>query len=523
MTKDELKQHILRNSLSNYIFLVVRLGLGVVLFRMMFQSLTPEEMGFWGLLWSILGYGILLDFGFGFTAQKRVAELSAHEKWEELSEVLSTIFFSYVAIALVLIGFGLFASPHLVHLFKISPQNVEGFTHALMIFFCGMGVAFPMGIFPEMLKGQQRISLANYTLLGGFLVSFALVLMCLKNHWGLNMLLVITLGCSMAAEFLCGLFAMRKMPRVRIHPDLFSRGMIRETMRFSVFAYITTLTTVILTRTDQLVIGTMLAVSAVGAIYLAGSRVSEMFTNFALQIPDTLSPAAAHSHAKGDKEFLRSLLVNGTRFSVMFATPMYLVCAFYMKEFLWLLTGKVSPLPETVYTGQVLLFWGYTTILTQSVTKRVFMMTGHEKRLMWLGLGEALLNLGLSVGLMWYYKNVICVAIGSLAATFIFGWFLIWPWAARESNLSPWRLAQTVLLPTWLACLPIVGLILLERFYTLPEFRNTIYALALEAGAVFLLACICMWRVALTPEEREKVSTYLGKFLNKFSIKSSVA
>src|SRR6058998_283926 len=98
MTTDEVKRNIYRNSLSNYIFLVLRLGLGLVMFRLIIQSLTPEEFGFWALLWSVLGYGILLDFGFGFTAQKRVAELSAHQKWDELSRVLSTIFFSYVAI-----------------------------------------------------------------------------------------------------------------------------------------------------------------------------------------------------------------------------------------------------------------------------------------------------------------------------------------------------------------------------------------------------------------------------------------
>ena len=106
MTKEELKGHIYRNSISNYIFLVVRLGLGVVLFRLLFKGLTDEEFGFWGLLWSVFGYGILLDFGFGFTAQKRVAELSATKDWDQLSRVLSTIFFSYLGIAalLVLIG-----------------------------------------------------------------------------------------------------------------------------------------------------------------------------------------------------------------------------------------------------------------------------------------------------------------------------------------------------------------------------------------------------------------------------------
>ena len=151
---------------------------------------------------------------------------------------------------MVLIAFGLFMSPYLIHIFKINPENAKPFTTALTIFFCGMGVAFPMGIFPEMLKGQQRISLANYTLMSGFLVSFCLVLLCMKNKWGLNMLLIITLACSMLAELVCGLFALHRMPKVKIRPSFYSREMVRNTMRFSLFAYVTTLTTVILTRTD---------------------------------------------------------------------------------------------------------------------------------------------------------------------------------------------------------------------------------------------------------------------------------
>src|SRR5688572_33203251 len=95
LTSEEVKRHIYRNSISNYIFLFVRLGLGAVLFRFIFQKLPAEDFGFWSVLWSMLGYGILLDFGFGFTAQKRVAELCVKRDWNCLSRVLSTIFYTY--------------------------------------------------------------------------------------------------------------------------------------------------------------------------------------------------------------------------------------------------------------------------------------------------------------------------------------------------------------------------------------------------------------------------------------------
>jgi O-antigen/teichoic acid export membrane protein len=514
MTNQDIKRRIWQNSISNYVFLIVRSALGLVLFRLIYNSLSSEEFGFWGLIWSILGYGILLDFGFGFTAQKRVAELSAHGRWDELSKVLSTIFYSYVGLAVVLIAFGISFSPYLVKLFAIhNPANEPVFAKTLVLFFCGMGLAFPLGIFPEMLKGQQRIGLANYTILAGFLVSFGLMLLCIHYKWGLTILLASSLGSNMLAEVVCGIFALHAMPEVRIRPRYFSAEMVRSTMRFSIFAYVTTLTTVILTRTDQMILGTMLAVSAV-AVYQVGAKIPELVASFAMQIPDTLSPAAAHSHARGDKVFLRELLLHGTRFTVMLATPLYLLCAFCMDQFIWVLTGKHAT-PETWWTAEVLLLWGYTMVLTQSVSKRIFMMTGHERRLMWLGVGEATLNLILSVILVHQFRNVICVAVGSLIATFVFGWFSIWPWAAREVSLSGWKLARTVLFPTWLACSPLIALIFLGRRLALQNLQPSIPSLLIESALVAAVAGLCLWHIALRPGEREQFLAAFGRIFSK--------
>jgi O-antigen/teichoic acid export membrane protein len=316
----------------------------------------------------------------------------------------------------------------------------------------------------------------------------------------------------MLAEAVCGVFALRAMPGVKILPRYFSREMIHANMRFSIFAYITTLTTVILTRTDQFVLGTMLAVEAI-AFYNIGAKLPELFASLAIQIPDTLSPVAAHSHAKGDKDFLRSLLLNGTRFTVMVATPLYLLFAFYMEQLIHLATGQAVP-RESLWTAEVLLLWGYITILTQSVSKRIFMMSGHERRLMWLGVGEALLNVVLSIVLLSVYRNVVCVAAGSLIATFVFGWFAIWPWAAREANLTGWDLARTVLLPTWLACSPMLALLLVARYVTF-DFHAHLYAFMAEGTLIALLALLCLWHIALRPSEREKFSAAFVRVLGK--------
>src|SRR4051812_4745057 len=127
MTNEEVTKNIWRNSVSNYASIALRILCGLAMFRTLYQSLRPEEFGFWSLLWSVFGYGILLDFGFGFTAVKRVAELSATKKWEELSRVLSTIFYLYLAIGLVIILMVGFGSHLIIRWFQITPGNKESF------------------------------------------------------------------------------------------------------------------------------------------------------------------------------------------------------------------------------------------------------------------------------------------------------------------------------------------------------------------------------------------------------------
>jgi O-antigen/teichoic acid export membrane protein len=299
------------------------------------------------------------------------------------------------------------------------------------------------------------------------------------------------------------------MPGVELRVRHFSKGMVRDTMSFSLYAYVTTVSNVILGKTDQLIISSALSVAAV-ALYQAGAKIAEMFANLSQQLPETFSPVAAHLHAKGDREVIQQLLIKGTRFTAMMATPIYLVCAFHMEPLLRLLTSE--SLVTTYWIGQVLLLWSYISIVTQSVSKRVYMMCGHEKRLTLLGVGEALLNLGLSIGLILHYRNVLSVAVASLVSTFVFGWLFLWPWAAREARISPFKLAAIVLGPTWLACLPLIGLFAIERALFVP---NSLLWVLIASGLALALAAIGLWRLALTGIEREKLAAVLVKVIGK--------
>lgn len=514
MNNDEVTKNIWRNSISNYVCLGLRIVVGLFVFRTLYQYFSKEEFGFWALLWSLFGYGILLDFGFGFTAMKRAAELSVEGNWDELSRVLSTVFYLYVVLSFILVCVICLGSGYLIRWFQITPGNENLFRQILIIFFCGMGIGFPFGIFTEVLVGLQRICLVNVIFSLSFIGNAVLVLLGVYERWGMEYFMAIGLLSGIVPSVLCAVFTARALPQVKINPRLFSWSMVRKTTTFSIFAYVITVSTMLLGKTNQLVLSTALAVAAV-AIYQAGAKIAEMFGAFTQQLPDTFSPAAAHLNAKGDKAFLRKLLINGTRFSVMLATPVYFISAFYMEGLLRLLTGDKVIDNETYWVGQILLLWCYMGLVTQTVPRRIFMVCGHEKRLTWLTVGEATLNLVLTIGFVLYFKNVPSVAVGSLIATTFFGWFFIWPWAAREANLSGLELARVVLTPTVVACLPLLVFVLISRFGPWFDGRTNLLAFLVQCAVASLVALAGLWRLALTVDERAAIALKFAKLIQR--------
>lgn len=494
-----------RTSVSSYTRTILRLVLGLLSFRMLYGGLSKADFGFWSLLWSVFGYGVLVDFGLGFAAQKRVAELAVHKRWAELSRVLSTIVMLFLAIGAVVFGVAWFGSDTILGWFNFGPQEVARYKGTFLVFFVGLAIGFPLGIFPEILRGMQRVSTVNNVVSIALILNFGLLAAALHFGWSLTTILAISLATTIGPDLVCALIASWLLPDVKIRPSLFDRAQVSRTMQFSLWAYLITATNLVLGKTDQLIIGTTLSVVAV-AVYVTGAKVSEIFSTFTKQLQEALSPAAAHLNAKGDRRALRDLLIQGTRLSVMVATPLYLLCSFYLSELMVLLTGDLAPSPDAYWTGQVLLAWYFVTIMTHGVSKRIFVMCGHERRLMWLGVGEAVGNLVLSVGLILVFRNVLSVAIGSLIPTLVVGWCCLWPWSAREAGVSPLALARQVLIPSLVGCVPMF-LVLAGMHYLPWHGRPLPFAVVAGESLLALLVAVAgLWKFAFTEDERCRVA-----------------
>lgn len=430
----EWKQRYLRNTLSSYLRVIIRLLTGLVLFRLLYAGLDKEEFGCWSLLWSLFGYGVLLDFGFGFTAQKTVAEQTAQGDYDRLSRLSATIFWTFVALAALAGTVLLVLREPFLAAVQTPDGRMDEFKLAGGIFFAGLAISFPLGLFAEMLRGLQRIDLANYCQTAGVLINFGGILLGLQLGWPFAALVGIGVATVVLPGLVSAWLVFRLIPKLSISPRLFDWRELRPQLGFSMSAYLITFSNLIMARSDQLVIGLVIGVAGV-TIYQAAYKVAEMFSLFTVQLQDALSPAAASLRASNRLDEIRELLVRSSRLTFLVTTPLYALCVVYLEELIRLLTG-LETVDETIQAaGYILLLATYSSQLTNSCGKRILMMCGHEKKLLVLSLADAGANLLLSL-ILAYWLGITGVAIGTLLPTVIVGWCWVLPLTLRYLKIG---------------------------------------------------------------------------------------
>lgn len=499
-----VERRVWSNSVSGYFRSIIRLVLGVFSFRLLCTELSTEELGFYSLVWSFLGYGVLFDFGLGVAVQKRTAELSQRKDWVTLGRIISTVLVCNCICASLIVVIGWTCTDSLLRMVHVTNENYNKFYRTWQVFIIGLGALYPLQVFREVHQGQQRIAAADRLGIMGGTASFAWLTLCLYRKWELSLILAGQTSCLFATGIALAISALRAMPEVQLRIRDASWSELRNIARFSAHAYFVVVAGIIVLQTDRLLVGAMLSVSAV-ATYHVGAKIPELFSSFTSQLPEALAPAAVTLHQQSRREHWQRFFLRCIRINALVTTPLFILCNFFLEDLLGILTrGRVMS-PDVLLLGRLLLFWSYSTILTHGVSKAVFLMSGREFKLVRLLAGEATLNMILSLLFLFWLRRPIAVALGSLIPALVFGWFVLWPWAAREIEMGPGKLAALTIFPALRASAPLLALGSVYSFGKTIVSERTMWAFLIEAFVASMIAAIGSWRWGLDVDEREGI------------------
>lgn len=512
-----LRKRMLINTLSNYGKMFIGIFITIFLTRILFLGLSREEYGFWALLWSIFGYSLLLDFGFGTSIQKYTSECNVSKDWDKYNRIVSTVFFNYAAFAVLIAVFSIVLSFNLQRIFDFSEANNQYFRKVLIIFGLGSAISFPFGFFAEILRGLQKMHSRNLVQSTFIVLNF--VGMAAMIHYKLNLtgMAFVGIGTNLGASLTMMYIVHRLIPEFKIRLRCYDKSLLRTVMGFSVYAYLITFTNLIILKTDQLVISIFGSVAMV-AVYQISIRLTDTYQKFSAQFLDNLGPVSATLFAAGNKSKLTEIMLQSNRLMGIISTLLLIPLLVYVRPLLsiWL---RLNDTAGTI-CAMILMVSMYCLLFFRSSSVYVLLMANEQKVLAKVAIVEAIANLLLSIFLIYningfleyagiFIKDsaIIGVALGTFIPNVLFAFGFNVPKACKFAGISIGEYFRTVVYKTL-----IVGAIcfsfamLLSRIYY-PE--KLLMVLVYSVGTV-MLYILLTYHIGLQKWEKQQIKGFVN-------------
>ncbi len=153
---------MVRNVLYSWGGYVVYLVAGMVMPRLISDSMGQETLGVWDFAWSLIGYFGLLQLGIGASIGRYVGKYWSVQDIEGLNRSISTIwvFQLFVALIILMMSFGLYLS--FDSFFKETLGDLTNDARDILILIVGgLSVQVALGVYTGIITGVHRWDIHN--------------------------------------------------------------------------------------------------------------------------------------------------------------------------------------------------------------------------------------------------------------------------------------------------------------------------------------------------------------------------
>jgi O-antigen/teichoic acid export membrane protein len=305
-----------------------------------------EAYGLVGFYYLLLGIINILDLGLSPTMNREMARYSVMpDKARKARDFARTLEVGYWAVG-ILIGAAIyFAAPNIAaHWIKAGNIHASEVRRAVAIMGILAALQWPLSLYQGGLLGLQRqvllngISIVTATLGGGgALLALWIVSPTISVFftWQIVIALLQTIITTIAFW--------RCLPASGI-PPRFEPGLLRSTWRFTAGMGGITITAIVLTQLDKVILSKLLDLKTFGYYVLAGVVANGISTVLISPMFNTIFPRFSSLVAVGDEKSLLAMYHGSTQVMAVMILPAAAVIALFAREIIILWTGS----PEIV-------------------------------------------------------------------------------------------------------------------------------------------------------------------------------
>jgi O-antigen/teichoic acid export membrane protein len=482
-----------RNVSTRYLAIGAEMAIGILLLPFNVAHLGTAAYGLWMLTTAITTYFSVLDLGYPGALVKFVAEYRARRDGRALNEILSTTFYLFTALGVVMYLVAIVVAFFLDRMFHLSPEQVYLGRIVLLVVSVNVAAGMAFTVFGGVINGFQRYDLNNIVGTISTVVIAIVNVLVLVAGYGLVELVLATTAVRLLTYWMYRANAYRVFPGLSIRWSLFSRARLREVTTFSVYMALINWADKLNYSVDALVIGAFMNTSAV-AVWAVGQRLAETTQRMTNQLNEVLFPTVVDNDTSRRLDRLRQIFLVGTRLSLATVVPIGGVVILMARPLVEAWVG--SEFRGSVIVVQLLALTVIARVGT-ATAGTVLRGAGGHRLVAFSNIAAAFANLVLSIALVRSF-GLRGVAIATLVPISVLATLVLFPAGCRHVHVTIWRgFIEAVWPAAWPAAV-MAGYVTLTRSVV----GDSLVAVGAEMVAAVLVYAITFLLVGVSTSER---------------------
>lgn len=307
-----------------------------------------ESYGLVGIFTSLLALFGLLDMGLSTTLNRELARYSAQpDKAQDMRNLVRTLELPYWGVAFVIglavVGLSGPIATYWVKADKLTPATVK---QALMIMGGVVAFRWPVSLYSGGLMGlQKQVLLNGINVFEATLRGFGAVLVLWLISPTIQAFFACQIFISMVHVLLLAFFLWRSLPKSG-HRSHFQKELLLRIWRFAAGMTGISVTAIILTQTDKIVLSKILSLEMFGYYTLATVVASTLY-HFIGPVFYALFPRFSQLVSLNDQIGLKELYHKSCQFMSVMILPAAIVVSLFSSEILILWTGDSVTVANT--------------------------------------------------------------------------------------------------------------------------------------------------------------------------------
>lgn len=492
-----------RIAVTSLVSFVVSATSAFFLAPFMVRTLGNARYGAWALVAEIGGYYGMLDFGFRAAIAYLVATKLSRKEEADLPTLLSSAFWALALLGLIVLVIGMSVTVLMPRLFRFHDVSAVEAQRTMAVVTVMLAVHLPLELFSAVVNGSRRLDLVQGVDTVLRILTSVGIWMVLSSGAGMVGVVSIQFAGKAISWTTSFFFARQLLGSISIRLSRVSRQGLRAIWDYGSKSFVTNLALMIIGRVDLLVIGATLNLSLI-TFYSIGRMLVDYTTQVVATLSGSFTMHLTDLKGRGDESGLKILFARGSRLAALLALPMAACLGLFGASFIRLWQGPQFVIGHWTERSDVVLYIWILAQLPrwiQGMTWQLLLATYRVKVLMWVEMGEAIVNLAFSLFLVRRY-GIAGVAIGTLIPAVIVHGVILPAYLSSVLHVSFRQLVREAYARPALVALLVaaVGFGTIQVF-GLATWREFVVATAITATFGALVAL----RIGLTTVERQEV------------------